>query len=104
MMGGKQLRLVGAIGFVILLVAIWFLLDWSKPSPETITGTYRLMDLESNICIGSWASQGGRTSLILRDSFGIPRVILQADQIEGGRMSLQDANGQWHYYPAPPPD
>jgi hypothetical protein len=104
MMSGKQLRLVGAMSFMIVLVAVWSLLDWSKPSPETTTGTYRLVDLESKICIGSWASQGGRSTLILRDGFGIPRVILQADQIEGGRMSLQDAHGQWRYYPAPPPD
>jgi hypothetical protein len=45
MMGGKQLQLIRAIGFVILLIAVWSLFDWSKPSPETVTGKYRLMDL-----------------------------------------------------------
>jgi hypothetical protein len=104
MMGGKPLHLVGAIGFVALLIAVWSLLDWSRPSAETATGKYRLMDSEGRICVGNWTSQGGRSTLTLRDGFGIPRLILQADQTEGGRMSIQDADGQWHYYPAPPAD
>jgi hypothetical protein len=108
MTGGKQFRLVGAIGFVTLLIAVWSLLDCSKPAPnsssETATGKYRLMDSESKVCVGSWTNQGGRTTLTLRDGHGIPRLILQADQTEGGRMSIQDASGQWHYYPASPPD
>ena len=104
MTGGKQWQLVGAIGFVTLLIAVWSLLDWSKPSSESATGKYRLMNLESKVCVGAWTSQGGQSTLILRDGYGIPRLILQADQTEGGRMSIQDANGQWHYYPAPPPD
>jgi hypothetical protein len=34
----------------------------------------------------------------------MPRLILEADQKEGGRIAVQDANGAWTYYPAPPPD
>jgi hypothetical protein len=108
MMGGKKLPLVGAIGIMALLIVVWSLLDWSNPAPnsppETASGKYRLMDSEGKICVGDWTSQGGRSTLTLRDGYGIPRLILQADQTEGGRMSIQDAKGHWHYYPAPPPD
>ena len=108
MTGGKRFQLMGAIGFVMLLIGAWSVLDGSKPSPNSIpattTGKYHLMDLDSKVCVGSWTTQGGQSTLILRDGQGLPRVILEADQTQGGRMSIRDANGQWHYYPDPPPD
>jgi hypothetical protein len=106
--GGKQFHLIGAVGLVALLTIVWSLLDWIKPAsnafPESATGNYRLIDSKSKICVGTWTSQGGRTVITLRDGKGISRLILQADEIEGGRMSIQDDNGQWHYYPSPPPE
>jgi hypothetical protein len=108
MTGAKQVQLVVIIGLITLFIAVWSVLDWSRPAPnspaEIGAGTYRLMGLESNICVGNWTSQGGRSTLTLRDGYGMPRLILQADQTEGGRISIQDANGQWHHYPAPRPD
>ena len=108
MIGRKQFPLVAVLGVQVVLMTIWSLLDRSKPAPnsleETASERYRLMDSQSGISVGSWTSQGGRSTLTLRDGHGIPRLILQADQAEGGRISLQDANGQWHDYPAPPPE
>jgi hypothetical protein len=108
MVGRKQFPLVAVLGVQVVLMAIWSLLDCSKsapnPSPETATQRYRLMDSQSGISVGSWTSQGGRSTLTLKDGHGLPRLVLQADQREGGRISLQDANGQWHDYPAPPPE
>jgi hypothetical protein len=101
MTGAKQFQLVVVIGLITLFLAVWSLLDWSKPAPnspaETGAGEYRLMDLESRVCVGNWSSRGGRSTLTLRDGYGTPRLILQADQTEGGSISIQDANGQWHY-------
>jgi hypothetical protein len=105
---GKQFQPVAGIGLMALLMAVWLLLECSRSAPdsfpETASQKYRLIDSESEVGVGTWTSQGGRSTLTLRDGKGIPRLILQADQTEGGRMSIQDANGQWHYYPAPAPE
>jgi hypothetical protein len=108
MIGRKQFPLLAAIACLAVLTFVWSLLDYSKPapssSPETALQRYDLVDSQSSVYIGSWTSQGGRSTFTLRDGHGIPRLILQADEQGGGRMSIQDANGQWHYYPAPPPE
>jgi hypothetical protein len=91
-----------------LLVAMGYLLEWSSrpplPSAESASEMYRLVDAQTNRSVGSWQIVGGRSTLILRDGMAIPRLILQADPEEGGKISLQDAKGQWHHFPASPSD
>jgi hypothetical protein len=102
----RQVRLVGAVGFVGLLVAIGYVLEWSnRPSPSSsdiIAEVYRVVAPETKVLVGSWQMLGGRSTLILRDELAVPRVILQADRQGGGRISIQDAEGQWHHYPPSP--
>lgn len=105
MLSPKHFPLVGAFGLATFVGAMVHFLEWSaRSSSETESSRviYRLVDSQTNIAVGSWQLEEGRSTFTLRDGFAVPRVIIQADAQLGGMISIHDAKGQWHYYPAPP--
>jgi hypothetical protein len=103
----RWIRILGvAVGLLVLEEVLRFTQPAPEPAGEAAWPMYRLVDPATGTTVGSWGSvpQGRSTFLILRDGHGIECLILEADPERGGRVGIRDGKGQWHWYPAPPPE
>jgi hypothetical protein len=108
MANGQHAKAIWLLGTVAACLVGWELLRHAAPAPgangAVTHSIYRLIDKDSGVTVGEWMIAGGRSTLILRDGNGIPRLVLEADPDRGGMIRVQDCKGHWNLYPDPPPN